>query len=118
VANWVMIGLLLVITHQVRQPSVEPLANPIASLAGEATQLIPVTAGARASATEDETGPLPLFMDAPTGPIPSVAPDAPTGPLPAVTPDALTRPIPSVATTPSADDEATTAIPSQDGGPR
>lgn len=114
VANWVMIGLLLVITHQVRQPSVEPLANPVASLAGEATQLIPVGATARPAAAEDETGPLPLFTDAPTGPIPAVSSDALTGPLPSVSADAPTGPLPAV----EADTEATTAITPQDGGPR
>ena len=108
VANWVMIGLLLLITHQVRRPSVEPMADPVASLAGEATQVISAGSLARPSAADaiadDETGPLPAFADAPTGPIPSVSPDALTGPLPAVGPHAET------------DAEATTSIRPTDGG--
>ena len=85
-----------------------PMADPVASLAGEATQVIAAGSLARPSAADaiadDETGPLPAFADAPTGPIPSVSPDALTGPLPAVGPHAET------------DAEATTSIRPTDGG--
>jgi cell division protein FtsW (lipid II flippase) len=46
IANWVTIGLLLVITHQVRSPAIEQLAEPQQWLEAETTQLIPVDAGA------------------------------------------------------------------------
>ncbi len=42
VANWVTIGLLLVITHQVRAPAAERLAQPEQWLSAETTQLIAV----------------------------------------------------------------------------
>jgi cell division protein FtsW (lipid II flippase) len=45
VANWLMAGLLLVITHQVRSPVLDP-AEPQQWLEAETTQLIPVGAGA------------------------------------------------------------------------
>ncbi len=44
VANWVMVGLLLVITHQVRSPVAEVPAEPEQWLAAEATQIVPVGA--------------------------------------------------------------------------
>lgn len=41
VANWMLFGLLLIITHQVRRPALEPVAaNPIASLAEEPTMMV------------------------------------------------------------------------------
>ena len=46
VANWVMVGLLLVITHQVRSPVAEVPAEPEQWLAAEATQVVPVGASA------------------------------------------------------------------------
>ena len=42
VANWVMVGLLLVITHQVRSPVAEVPGEPEQWLAAEATQVVPV----------------------------------------------------------------------------
>lgn len=45
VANWVMIALLLVITHHVRRPALEPsAAGPVHSLAEESTQVIDLNA--------------------------------------------------------------------------
>jgi cell division protein FtsW (lipid II flippase) len=43
VANWVMIGLLLVVTHQVRRPAREVAAMPVASLEADTTELIDVS---------------------------------------------------------------------------
>jgi cell division protein FtsW (lipid II flippase) len=40
VANWVMIALLLVITHQVRRPAAAVAAMPVASLETDTTELI------------------------------------------------------------------------------
>ncbi len=42
VANWISIGLLLLITHQVRSPALERPAEPEQWLHAETTQLIPV----------------------------------------------------------------------------
>ena len=50
VANWVMVGLLLVITHQVRSPVAEVPAEPEQWLAAEATQIVPVGASVDVSA--------------------------------------------------------------------
>lgn len=50
VANWVMVGLLLVITHQVRSPVAEVPAEPEQWLAAEATQVVPVGASVDLSA--------------------------------------------------------------------
>lgn len=50
VANWVMVGLLLVITHQVRSPVAEVPAEPEQWLAAEATQVVPVGASMDAAA--------------------------------------------------------------------
>lgn len=44
VANWAMVGLLLVITHQVRSPVAEVSAEAEQWLATEATQVVPVGA--------------------------------------------------------------------------
>jgi len=46
IANWVTIGLLLILTHQVRRPVAELAAEPQQWLAAETTQLIPVGAAA------------------------------------------------------------------------
>ena len=40
VANWIMLALLLLITHQVRRPALDPAAEPVASLAEEATVVV------------------------------------------------------------------------------
>lgn len=42
VANWIMVALLLVVTHQVRRPAVSVATVPVASLEGDTTELIPV----------------------------------------------------------------------------
>lgn len=42
VANWIMVALLLVITHQVRRPAVSVATVPVASLEGDTTELIEV----------------------------------------------------------------------------
>jgi cell division protein FtsW (lipid II flippase) len=41
VANWMLFGLLMIITHQVRRPALDPAgANPVASLAEEQTVMV------------------------------------------------------------------------------
>lgn len=41
VANWLLFGLLLVLTHQVRRPALEPVSTgPVASLAEEPTMVV------------------------------------------------------------------------------
>ena len=41
VANWMLFGLLLIITHQVRRPALEPAGtSPVASLAEEPTMMV------------------------------------------------------------------------------
>ena len=46
IANWVTIGLLLIITHQVRSPAAAQTSDSQEWLAAETTQLIPVAVGA------------------------------------------------------------------------
>jgi hypothetical protein len=45
IANWVTIGLLLIVTHQVRSPAIEPTVESQQWLQAETTQMIPVGAG-------------------------------------------------------------------------
>lgn len=59
VANWVMIGLLLVITHQVREPVVEAAALPMASLEGDTTELIDVGSLGQMQPLSDATASIP-----------------------------------------------------------
>lgn len=40
VANWMLFGMLLAITHQVRRPALEPVTSPVASLAEEPTMMV------------------------------------------------------------------------------
>jgi hypothetical protein len=46
IANWVTVGLLLIVTHQVRRPVAEQAVEPQQWLDAETTQMIPVGAGA------------------------------------------------------------------------
>lgn len=91
VANWVMIGLLLVITHQVRRPVPMAAAMPVASFEGDATELIDISAQeaqalkrvsveVRAAHSEWEL----RHSDEATASLAAVAADAQTGRLPAV----------------------------------
>ncbi|MFZ1912326.1 MAG: FtsW/RodA/SpoVE family cell cycle protein, partial [Propionicimonas sp.] len=60
VANWVMIALLLVITHHVRRPVLDTgAAGPVHSLAEESTQIIDLTAGPPAPVVTGATLPTP-----------------------------------------------------------
>jgi len=88
VANWVMVGLLLVITHQVRSPVAEVPAEPEQWLAAEATQVVPVGAS----------------MDAAAGSPRSV---------PATSPAAIADDV-TVPVTPSADDVTVPVVPPAD----
>ncbi len=64
ISNWVTIGLLLIITHQVRSPAALQSPLPEQWLAAETTQLIPVGAA-----------PAPVPRPAPAAPVPTDAPD-------------------------------------------
>jgi len=53
VANWIGVGLLMVITHQVRRPALEPAASgPVASLAEEPTVIVQASPAAADEPTE------------------------------------------------------------------
>jgi hypothetical protein len=83
IANWVTIGLLLVITHQVRRPAAEQ-AEPQQWLEAETTQMIPVgvsagsgSLGASSSSASIVTG--SAGMDTPVTPVsPTEGGDEPT----------------------------------------
>lgn len=131
VANWVMVGLLLVITHQVRRPAAAVAAMPVASLAGDTTELIDVSPLMTSPPPQPRPAPLHAeqsdwalrHADDPTGSIPLVENDDTTAGIfrpargeeqaGAVPPD-VTTPIPAPVA-PRADDadpaEATAAIP-------
>jgi cell division protein FtsW (lipid II flippase) len=80
VANWVTIGLLLVITHQVRSPAVAP-PEPEQWLEHETTQMIPV--GAAVSADTGPVGPRASApAPAPTAATPTSPDEAPAAPVP------------------------------------
>jgi cell division protein FtsW (lipid II flippase) len=81
VANWVMIGLLLVITHQVRRPAVRVAAMPVASLEADTTQMIDVSALAEVEAMH----PHPAQVRAQASEWGLRHADDPTGPIPVVT---------------------------------
>ena len=78
VANWIMVALLLVITHQVRRPHAPSAAEPVQSLAEEATQVIDTAAVAAARPVGPSTGPgpRPAPPDEITEPVPRTG-DAP-----------------------------------------
>ena len=85
VANWVMVGLLLVITHQVRSPAVQA-SEPEQWLGAETTQMIPVGAGAGAV----QPAAVEARAAAPVSAVPaqvSASADAPTRPVPRPIPD-------------------------------
>lgn len=70
VANWMLFGLLLIITHQVRRPALEPAgANPVASLAEEPTVMV------KAVAPRPEP---PVSLSEETGTTPASSGDEPT----------------------------------------
>ncbi len=107
IANYAMIALLMVVTHQVRRPAA-PVEEAMQSLAHDTTQVISVP-----SRTPEPRPAVPVAVPAgasdPTAPVrtpvsasePTVAIPAPSGP------DAPTAAIP----TPSGSDDPTTAIP-------
>ncbi|MCE1175027.1 MAG: FtsW/RodA/SpoVE family cell cycle protein [Propionibacteriales bacterium] len=112
VANWVMIGLLLVITHQVRRPAAAVAAMPMASLEADTTELIDVSslqpsAPARPGAT---SSPAPAGADEPTGPLPAVsdntAPINTTAPVDTTAAINTTAPISAPAPDPAGDETA------------
>jgi cell division protein FtsW (lipid II flippase) len=75
VANWLLVALLLVITHQIRKPAPELPAQPMVSLAADTTQVIQVD---RAAST-----PRPAPPVSPSEQISSISPDEPTEAIPA-----------------------------------
>ncbi|PKQ21868.1 MAG: cell division protein [Actinobacteria bacterium HGW-Actinobacteria-5] len=100
VANWVMVGLLLVITHQVRSPVAEVPAEPEQWLAAEATQVVPVGASVDAAAGSPRSVPA-------TSPA-AIADDAPVPVTPPA--DDVTVPVALPA------DDVTTEVTSGPGG--
>ncbi len=82
VANWVMVGLLLVITHQVRRPAAAVATLPVASLEGDTTEMIDLSALQNAAPSAPAKTGTPAGAEDPTGAIPRVEDDLPTGPVP------------------------------------
>ncbi|MEN0070265.1 MAG: FtsW/RodA/SpoVE family cell cycle protein [Propionicimonas sp.] len=67
VANWIMVGLLMVITHQVRRPALEPAAaGPVASLAEEPTVIVQPSSGTDGAPAVPATPATPALADEPT----------------------------------------------------
>ncbi|MFT4293843.1 MAG: FtsW/RodA/SpoVE family cell cycle protein [Micropruina sp.] len=119
IANYAMIALLMVVTHQVRRPA-PPAAEPLQSLAHDTTQVIAVPSRPAdprpapgftrtPTAADDPTAEVPAGANEPTTAIRTGAgADEATVAIPTPsTPDALTEPVP----TPVSADEPTTAIP-------
>ena len=104
IANYAMLGLMMVITHHVRRPA--PTAEePLQSLAHDTTQLIAVSArttGAASPSSADEPTaaiPTPSGSDEPTAAIPTpVGSDEPTTAIP--TPTGLDEPTAAIETNP------------------
>ncbi len=93
VANWVTVGLLLIITHQVRSP-VQEAPEPEQWLGAETTQLIPV--GAQVSSGSDAPFVTPARPSpAPQGPetLPARPSPAPQGPESPPAADEPTQPV-------------------------
>ncbi len=110
IANWMMLAVLLTITHQVRQPVNQLPAAPVTSLAHDTTQVI-----AYPSRTAPATPDSPSSVDAPQ-PIPVVAAnDEPTQAVIA-TSDDPTQAVIAASDDPTrpgvaANDEPTQAVP-------
>ncbi|MCB0913590.1 MAG: FtsW/RodA/SpoVE family cell cycle protein, partial [Propionibacteriaceae bacterium] len=117
VANWVMVALLLVITHQVRSPVADVSAEAEQWLATEATQVVPVGAAVGVS-----TGPTNEGVG-PTGGVPAAAAvavaDDVTAPVQLPPSDEATAQVPTGAGDDSADDTTvvSTGSTDRDGDP-
>ena len=102
IANYLLLALLLIVTHHVRQPQSQVVGGPVASLAHDTTQVIAVRESrptAVPAATDEHT----QSLDTPT----EVRPfDKVTEPLAAGAPDALTQAVPAARA-----DEVTQAVP-------
>lgn len=99
VANWVMVAILLVITHQVRRPAREVAAMPMASLEADPTELIDLAPLAQPRpAPPSEQNDLPAHQEASTEEISALtAENAATSELPVVNEDEqLTGELPQV----------------------
>ncbi|MFZ1411675.1 MAG: FtsW/RodA/SpoVE family cell cycle protein [Micropruina sp.] len=89
IANWVLAGVLIVITHRVRQPAVQVSGEPVQSLALDATQVIstpsssgrdfppprPAPAGEQSAGLDEATQVTPTPATPPTS-APTPTPDA------------------------------------------
>ena len=76
-ANWVMMGLLLVVTHNVRRPALEGSGSSVTSLAEEATVVVPLAP--RTSSPASPSTPEAARAAAPAAAAPRPAPvDEPT----------------------------------------
>ena len=116
IANYAMIGLLMVVTHRVRRPP-DPTEKPLQSLAHDTTQVIAVPS--RPSPAEARPRPVsvptPVGADELTQAIPAGSPapgvpgaNEPTQAIPTGSPAAVSNP-------PSGTGEPTVAIPSGSG---
>ena len=75
IANWVMVAVLMVITHQVRRPALDvPAEGPVASLAAETTQVISLD-------TSPPAVPIAEATPAPPVPEPALVPGTPSTPV-------------------------------------
>lgn len=104
-ANYVLLGLMLTITHQVRRPHAPAAVEDYASLAADSTQSIPVTAAPLV--------PVPAAAAAPAGP-------APAAPRPDPARFTGDEPTEAIAVPPSSDEETTVLAtrPDEAGGSR
>lgn len=119
VANWLLVALLLVITHQIRKPAPELPAQPVVSLAADTTQVIQVDRAASSPT------PRPAPPSSPDDELTEAVPSAPTpgrkvsSPTPSSPHDELTEAIPSAhgsgrkepSPTPSSPTDATAPVP-------
>jgi cell division protein FtsW (lipid II flippase) len=119
VANWLLVALLLVITHQIRKPAPELPAQPVVSLAADTTQVIQVDRAASSPT------PRPAPPSSPDDELTEAVPSAPTpgrkvsAPTPSSPHDELTEAIPSAhgsgrkepSPTPSSPTDATAPVP-------
>ena len=81
IANWMMVGLLLTVTHQARRPQSQVVSDPVASLAHDTTQVIALTPAAAPAAAGPAT--VQATPDEATQITPSAGADDPTWATPA-----------------------------------
>ncbi len=81
VANYLMVGLMLTITHQVRRPQAAAPTGDFAILASEETRALPTVTGGPTPGVEPRPAPPPAATPtSPSGPDPDATEDLGTGP--------------------------------------